>query len=220
MHCYNNLRDKNTIYVHICNSVISVILKHINMFCHFKEGNSTLHKLDRDLSSTITLVCFRLASRHISALKDLERYSFWMDLIISRKASDILSGKLEPTLHPHMKDIVNWRTLVFQLLSCSDVIKSKDKTSKTENLLKRTDLVLRAGELIEPQELRTKKSSVQGGTRSWMSDLLQGRQSVTSSTPIQLPLLLQLNSNKRTSGNFHSLSTFETEIPSSSLFII
>lgn len=190
------------------------------MFCHFKEGNSTLHQLDRDLRSTITLVCFRLVSRHISALKDLERYSFWMDLIISRKASDILSGKLEPTLHPHMKDIVNWRTLVFQLLSCSDVIKSKDKTSKTENLLKRTDLLPRAGELIAPQALRTKKSSVQGGTRSWMSDLLQGRQSVASSTPMQLPLLLQLNSNKRTSGNFHSLSTFETEIPSSSLFRI
>ncbi|KAK3513822.1 hypothetical protein QTP70_028862, partial [Hemibagrus guttatus] len=162
-----------------------------------QESNSTLHQLDRDLSSTITLVCFRLASRYNLALKHLERYSFWMDLIISRRASDILGGTLEPTLYPHMKDIMNWRTLVFQLLSCSDVIKPEDETSKTENLLKRTSLVPRAGLLTAPQELRTKKSSVQGGTHSWMSGLLEGRP-VTSSTPIQLPLLLQLNSNKRT----------------------
>ncbi|GAA6090872.1 serine protease 56 isoform X1 [Tachysurus ichikawai] len=48
-------------------------------------------------------------------------------------------------------------------------------------------------------ESRTEKSSVESGTHSWISDLLRARQPVTNSTQIQLPLLLQLYSNKRTS---------------------
>lgn len=110
-----------------------------------------------------------------------------------------------------MKDLINWRTLVFQLLSCSDVGRLEVETSKTKHLLRQAYPVPRAGELIALQEFRTRESSVQGGTRSWMSDLLEGRLPVTSSTPTQLPLLLQLYSNRRKSGDLHSLSMFGTE---------
>lgn len=167
------------------------------MLCHFNDNNSTLQQLDRNLHSTITLLCFRLASCHISSIKILERHSFWMDFIISRRASDILGGTSESTLYPHTKD-KKWRTLMFQLLSHSNVGRPE---VETENLFKREYPVPRAGELIALPVVRTKESS----------DLLEGRVPVTSSTPTQLPLLLQLYSSKRKSGDFHSLSTFGTE---------
>lgn len=122
-----------------------------------------------------------------------------MDFIISSSASDILGGTSEPTLYPRMNDIMNWRTLMSQLLSCND----KVKKSQTENLLERV------GELSK--QVRTKESSAQDGTHSWMSVLLKGRLPVTSLTPTQLPLLLQLYTNEKKSGDLPSLITFGTE---------
>lgn len=168
----------------------------------------SIHQLDRDRRSTITLLCFRLASYHNSALKNLERHSFWMDFIFSRSASDILGGTLEPSLDPHLRDIMNWHSLMFQLLSCSDEERQEIKKSETENLLRSVYQVPIAGELIAPQEVRTKESSVQGGTQSWMSVLLDEKMPVTSSTPTQLPLLHHLYSSKRKCNTFHSLWTF------------
>lgn len=164
------------------------------MLCYFKDNNLKLYQIDRDLRSTIALVCLGLASHQISALKKMEEYLFWMDLIISRKASNILGGTLEPALNPYLRNIRNWRTLVFQLFSCSNVIRPEEETSKTENLLPK--------ELIAPQMVRIKEDSVHSGTPLWISDSLEERQPVTSSTPIKRSLLLQSYYNKRTSGNF------------------
>lgn len=181
------------------------------MLCHFKENNSTIHQLDRNLCSIVTLLCLRLASHHNSAPNNLERHIFWMDFITSRSAFDSLGATPEPTLYPQMKNIINWHTQLFQLLRCSDVGRPEVKKMKTKNLLRGVYLVPRTGELIAPQNVRTRESSVQGGTRSRMSVLLEGRLPVTSSTPTQLPLLLHLYSKKRKSGDLHSFSTFGTE---------